>query len=145
MEKLLNALFKLSEINVTESFRRNRGAEQIDGAFELNGWHYLVECRWRKKPSDESNISGLYAKVGRSGSSTKGLFLSINGWSHNVPNLMKQNPEKTIILMNGGDLEHVLRGQIEPGTFIREKKKQLDLKAEPFYSAQEFLESQSKK
>jgi len=139
LEKLLNELFALSGIKETGPFRRNEGAEQIDGAFELGGWHYLVECRWRKEPADMSEIAGLYLKVEGSGGSTKGLFLSVNGWSQNVPNLMKRNPNKKTILMNGDDLEHVLGGQIELAAFIREKSKQLDLKAEPFYSAQEFL------
>jgi hypothetical protein len=26
-----------------------RCGEQIDGAYEMNGWHYIVECRWREQ------------------------------------------------------------------------------------------------
>ena len=37
-----------------------------------------------------------------------GLLLSINGWSENVVPLMKQNPDKSIILMEGFDLRTVL-------------------------------------
>lgn len=47
LQDLLNRLFILHEFPVTRSFTRNSGGEQIDGAFELDGWNYLVECRWR--------------------------------------------------------------------------------------------------
>ena len=33
-----------------------------------------------------------------------GVFLSVNGWSENVPQLLKQNSEKSILLMDGYDL-----------------------------------------
>lgn len=37
-----------------------------------------------------------------------GLFISINGWSENVVPLLKQNPEKCVLLMDGYDLRCVL-------------------------------------
>jgi hypothetical protein len=40
LEDLLNRTFDL-----LRAFRRNDGGEQIEAAFELDGWHYLVECR----------------------------------------------------------------------------------------------------
>jgi hypothetical protein len=37
-----------------------------------------------------------------------GMSLSINGWSEHVVPLMKQNPDKSIILKEGLDLRMVL-------------------------------------
>ena len=48
-EQSMNKLFKLEDILVRESFRRNEGGEQIDGSFELDGWYYLVECKWQSE------------------------------------------------------------------------------------------------
>ncbi len=45
LQDLLGDLFALHRIPVIGSFTRNEGAEQIDGAFRLNGWYYIVECR----------------------------------------------------------------------------------------------------
>lgn len=73
----------------------------IDGAFKLEGWHYVVECRWREKLADIRELDGLKGQVDRSGKQTIGLFLSINGCSENVPILLKQNPDKSIIVFNG--------------------------------------------
>lgn len=41
LQDLLNRAFSLYEVPVQRSFQRNEGAEQIDGAFKLEGWHYL--------------------------------------------------------------------------------------------------------
>jgi hypothetical protein len=108
LEDLLNRLFVLHGIPVIRGFRRNAGAEQIDAAFEMDGWHYIVECRWRAKLADIRELDGLYGQIARSGKQTMGLFLSINGWSEHVVPVIKQNPNKSIILMEGYDLRTVL-------------------------------------
>jgi hypothetical protein len=110
---------------VQKSFQRNEGAEQIDGAFRLEGWHYLVECRWRRKLADIRELDGLLGQVGRSGKQTMGLFLSINGWSENVLKLLKQNPEKSLFLMDGYDLRTSLARQLDLRSFIIAKRSYL--------------------
>ena len=91
LQDLLNRTFDLHGIAVARSFQRNSGGEQIDGAFEMDGWHYIVECRWRVKLADIRELDGLYGQIERSGRQTMGLFLSVNGWSENVVRLIKQN------------------------------------------------------
>jgi len=104
LEDLLERIFSLYEIPNQKSFRRNEGGEQIDGAFKLESWYYLVECKWTQKLTDIRQLDSLYGKISRSGKQTLGLFLSINGWSKNVCPLLKQNHDKSIILMDGYDL-----------------------------------------
>jgi hypothetical protein len=140
LQDLLNRLFDLHQIPVTKSFTRNEGGEQIDGAFRMEGWHYLVECRWRKKFDDIRNLDGLQGQVGRSGRQVLGLYLSINGWSDNVPSLLKQNPYKSIILMDGYDLRVVLSRQADLRELILAKVTHLNLKSEPFLSANVFFD-----
>jgi molybdopterin-binding protein len=141
LQDLLNRTFNLHEIVVFKSFQRNEGAEQNDGAFKVEGWHYLMECRWRKKLSDTQELDGLKGKIGRSGKQTMGLFLSINRWSDNVPHLLKQNPDKSILLMDGYDLRSVLYTPLDLKLrdFILAKAAKLSLDAEPFYSVKEYL------
>ncbi len=140
LESLLTRTFDLFSIPVIESFRRNNGAEQIDGAFRLEGWHYLVECKWQKKLSDIRQLDSLYGKVDRSGKQAMGMFLSINGWSSSVPNLLKQNSAKCIILMDGYDLRCVLTGQIDLQDFLLAKIAKLNHKSEPFFGAPQYLQ-----
>ena len=115
----------------TRPFRRNDGGEQIDGAFELDGWHYIVECRWRETLSNIQQLDSLYGKVGRSGKQTMGLFLSVNGWSQHVVPLVKQNPDKSILLMEGFDLRTVLAQPFSLRELLRAKSRALNLEAEP--------------
>jgi hypothetical protein len=138
LQDLLNRIFDLHQIPVMKSFTRNEGGEQIDGAFKVEGWHYLVECRWRSKLADIRELDGLKGQVDRSGKQTMGLFLAINGWSDHVPKLLKQNPGKSIILMEGYDLRTVLAGQVDLRDFILAKVAKLNLEGEPFLGVIEY-------
>lgn len=142
LQDLLNRTFTLYEIPVYKSFTRNQGGEQIDGAFKLDGWHYLVECRWREKLADIRQLDGLKGQIDRSGKQTMGVFLSINGWSENVCPLLKQNPEKSIILMDGYDLRGVLFDQADLRDFLLAKVAKLNLESEPFLGLPQYLEEQ---
>ncbi len=142
LQELLNRVFDLHDIPVFKSFMRNAGGEQIDGAFKLEGWYYLVECRWRKKLADIRELDGLKGQVDRSGKQTMGLFLSINGWSENVPQLLKQNPDKSILLMDGYDLRRVLDSPLDLRDFIVAKLAKLNLEGEPFYGVTQYLKDQ---
>lgn len=135
LQDLLNRLFDLHQFPVSRAFHRNDGGEQIDGAFQMDGWHYLVECRWRKKAADGRDLDGLLGQVQRSGRQTMGLFLSINGWSENVVPLLKQNSDKAVLLMDGYDLRATLTRQIGLRALLQAKGRALNIDAEPFLSA----------
>lgn len=132
LEDLLNRVFDLHGVAVTRSFTRNGGGEQIDAAFEFDGWHYLVECRWRDRLADTRELDGLVGQVARSGRQTMGLFLSINGWSENVPGLLKQNPDKSVVLMHGYDLRLILDRPLDLRAALKAKLSALNLEAEPY-------------
>ncbi|MEH7236229.1 hypothetical protein [Bacillus sp. JJ1562] len=135
LEQLINMLFQLYDIALLESFRRNNGGEQIDGAFKLDGWHYIVEMKWTNQLTDMSQLDSLYGKVARSGKQTMGLFISINGWSTNVVPLMKQSPDKSIFLMDGYDLRVVLSGEIDLIELLQKKIAKFNLLSEPYIGA----------
>ena len=141
LESLLERIFSLYEIPTQKSFKRNEGGEQIDGAFKLESWYYLVECKWTQKLTDIRQLDSLYGKINRSGKQTLGLFLSINGWSRNVCPLLKQNHDKSIILMDGYDLRCVLveHNSLDLKDLLLKKLECLNLEGEPFYGAAQLL------
>lgn len=47
--------------------------------FARDGWHYLVECRWRAKLVDTRDLDGLLGQIGRSGRQTDGC-LPVDQW-----------------------------------------------------------------
>jgi hypothetical protein len=105
----------------------------------LDSWFYLVECRWRKKLADCREVDGLSGQVNRSGKQTMGLFLSVEGWSPNVIEMLKQNPSKSVILMDGPDLLTILEGKVDLIELIQAKIDNLNLKAEPFWPASKLI------
>jgi hypothetical protein len=139
LQDVLNRLFVAHGIAVVRSFQRNAGGEQIDAAFELESWHYIVECRWREKLAAIRELDGLYGQISRSGKQTMGLFLSINGWSENVVSLLKQNPDKSLILMEGLDLRMVLARSIDLRRLLKAKLSALNLEADPYLPASKVL------
>lgn len=143
LENLLERVFSLYEISTQKSFKRNEGGEQIDGAFKLESWYYLVECKWTQKLTDIRQLDSLYGKISRSGKQTLGLFLSINGWSKNVCPLLKQNHDKSIILMDGYDLRCVLveHNNLHLKDLLLKKLEYLNFEGEPFYSAAQLSEN----
>jgi hypothetical protein len=139
LEDLLVRTFQLHQVDVVRSFKRNSGSEQIDAAFKLEGWHYLVECRWREKLADTRQVDGLRGQVQRSGKQTMGLFLSINGWSPHVPGNLKQNPDKSVLLMDGYDLRVVLEGRITLRELLFAKLTHFNIEGEPFVSVTQII------
>ena len=143
LENLLVKTFQLHKVDVVRSFRRNNGSEQIDAAFKLEGWHYLVECRWREKLANTRQVDGLRGQVQRSGKQTMGLFLAINGWSSHVPANLKQNPDKSVLLMDGYDLRVVLEGRITLRELLFAKLAHFNIEGEPFVSVKQIIEDRS--
>ncbi len=138
-EQITNSLFKTFNISVRESFTRNAGGEQIDGAFELDNWYYLVECRWRAKKTSREEVDPFLSKVRRSSPQTMGVFISVNGWSCHVVDVMKQEPDKRVFLMNGEDFRAVLAGDICLIDLLKAKVEALNLKSEPFAGVKDIL------
>ncbi len=137
LQELFTRLFMLNRVPVLNSFTRNDGGEQIDGAFIMDSWHYVVECRWRAKLADIRQLDGLKGQVDRAGKQTLGIYLSINGWSKNVEPLLKQNPEKSIFLVDGADIHAVLKGEISLRNLLLGKLAALNLRSEPYASVEQ--------
>jgi hypothetical protein len=58
--------------------------EQLDLAFQLDGQHYLMECRWHLEPQGAPAVRELSAKVARKAEGTFGVLLSMSGFAENI-------------------------------------------------------------
>jgi len=139
LQDLLNRVFDLHRIPIVKPFTRNSGAEQIDAAFEFEGWYYIVECRWRAKLAGIRELDGLSGQISRSGKQTMGLFLSVNGWSDHVVPMLKQNNQKNIILMEGYDLRTILAQSMDLRRVLKAKLSALNFDSEPYFSVVNLL------
>jgi len=136
LQNILNSLFDINKIYCKKPFMRRKGSDQIDGGFVVDRNYYLVECKW-KKEIKKGDVGSFIQDLDMTPKNTLGLFLSINGWSKNTVNNLKETASKRIILMNGEDLEYVLNGKIELRKLLEEKIEAFNFRAEPFYSAKE--------
>jgi len=101
LEKLF---FDLLEIEEFETHRPYRLAgEQLDGHFKYEKFDYIVEIKWTDETASQSDLSIFDGKIRGKGQSTRGFFLSINGFNAN--GLSKYSGDAPrIILMDGRDL-----------------------------------------
>lgn len=118
LENIIKELFLLSELDYKKSYKTD--TQQIDGHFKLDGFNYLVEAKWRKDQPNESEIGGFQRKVNTKLESTRGLFISINGFRDEViKNFSGQGAN--IIFMTGEDLVHILEGRVDFLEALRSK------------------------
>lgn len=139
LERFLKDLFNHCKIASEGGFVRRKGSEQIDGSFTLNGYqHYLIECKWTKQKTASKDIFVLHRKVDRSGDQTMGLFFSINGFASTVSEALRADRGR-IFLMDGNDLECVLKEEVDLRVLLEAKINRLNLYIDHFYKAEDFL------
>lgn len=114
LEDILKELFELFEIEYKKSYRTV--TQQIDGCFQLDGFHYLVEAKWRQDMPTEQEIGGFKQKVDTKLESTRGVFISILGFR---PEVIDQFRGGNIILMDGSHMVEVLEGRFDLKDLIR--------------------------
>jgi len=120
LEKVLNGLFELFDLDPKASFRIT--GEQIDGAFSFEGTDYLIEAKWQQKPLTAKELDGLTGKLSRKLENTLGLFISINGFSEEAVNTHSSG-RRLVILMDGSDLMAVLEGRIDLVQLLLRKRR----------------------
>ncbi|VKF86018.1 Uncharacterised protein [Streptococcus pneumoniae] len=111
LEKTVANLFKNSDIDYHESYRNDTNTQQLDGYFRFEGFDYLVEIKWEKDPINSSKIASLKQKVDTKLTSTRGLFISVNGFRDEVIQDFS-NRDSKILFMDGQELSYILENRI---------------------------------
>lgn len=104
-ESFLTDFFSVHGLDPKGSFRIV--GEQIDGSFEWQGNTFLVEARWRAKPANTADLLVLRGKAEKS-DWTRGLFISINGFSDLATPTLQIGRKANLIAVSGQDLILVL-------------------------------------
>jgi len=89
---------------------RTPDGEQIDGHFKYEKFDYLVEAKWIDGLTKQKDLSIFDGKILGKAQSTRGFFISANGFDENAVNKFSGDAPR-IVLMNGQDLAMVLNGQ----------------------------------
>ncbi len=118
LERILQELFEIFEINYKKSYKTS--TQQIDGYFNFEGFDYLVEAKWRKGTPTEQEIGGFQYKVNNKIESTRGVFISINGFRDEVVNAF-DGKGANLIFMSGKELAMILEGMMDLREVLKEK------------------------
>ena len=110
LEEILIDLFAISEITYRPPYKTK--TEQIDGHFNFKGFDYLVEARWRQDQPTEADLATLKVKADKKITSTRGLFVSIQGFRSEVVVEFTRGITSNLILMDGSDINLILEGHI---------------------------------
>jgi len=113
LEKFLNDFLDYEGLDPRGSFRLL--GEQIDGSFSWKGRTYLVEAKWVTTPVGGAEFSSLMYKIEGKTADTRGLFISINGYSPNAIRGLRMKGELRFTCIDGTHLMRCLEyGQSFP-------------------------------
>ncbi|MBT3030256.1 MAG: hypothetical protein KME36_04035 [Candidatus Thiodiazotropha sp. (ex Lucina pensylvanica)] len=110
LEDLFCDLLQLSEIEYSRPYKTPDG-EQIDGHFRYEKFDYLIESKWEDGQIKQKDLSIFDGKIRGKAQSTRGLFLSANGFDENAVTKFSGDSPR-IILMSGEDLALILSGRV---------------------------------
>jgi hypothetical protein len=109
-EGFLKDLFEAYSLEPRSSFRLV--GEQIDGSFELNSHVYLLEAKWHSKQISQDSLLIFREKVESKSQWSRGLLVSISGFTDDGIAAFARGRATNIIGMTGQDLYFILSGEI---------------------------------
>jgi hypothetical protein len=119
LEKLLNHLFELFELQPRQPFRVV--GEQIDGSFQLDGHIYLLESKWEKHPLPEADLLVFRGKIEGKSTFTRGVMIALNDVSGQARDAITRGKAPCFFVMNGHDLDMILSETISLPDFLRKR------------------------
>lgn len=122
-EKFLREFFEENELQPRGSFKIE--GEQIDGSFILNNEVYLIEAKWRNKPTDKADLVVFNEKVSSKSGFTRGLFISYSGYSEEALHTFASGRTINIVLMTVAELAMILQQHKEFTDFLWKKVRAL--------------------
>jgi hypothetical protein len=138
LERVLNGLFELHDLEPNAAFRVV--GEQIDGSFLLDSEVYLLEAKWTATQIPEADLLVFRGKVEGKSSFTRGLFISINGYSPPAIQAIAAGKQPTFVMMDGADLYRILEGHVRLDDLLRRKVRWLAERGQALASVSELFE-----
>jgi hypothetical protein len=135
-EPFLRELFAAHDLDPRGSFRLI--GEQIDGAFEFEGTHYLLEARWEAKFQGARPLRAFAETVSSRLDNTLGLFVALGGFSDDGLQAFKGSRPR-IVLWDGEDLAVVLQGLIDFRDLLKRKVRHASHTGNPYLKARDII------
>lgn len=104
LEQFLNDFFEFEGLDPRASFKTT--GEQIDGSFIWRQRSNLVECKWTKDTTAGAEFGAFQFKIDGKSADTRGLFISINGYSADAVTALNGKGALQFICLDG---THIMR------------------------------------
>lgn len=106
LERLLLDLARLEGAAARPPFMAD--GEQIDGLIVHERRPFLLESKWTIEPVPASAVYSFRSKVEGKLGGTIGLFVSMAGFSREVPDVLRYGKQLNVLLIDGGDVRLAL-------------------------------------
>lgn len=118
-EQFLNELFAAHDLAPRGSFRVV--GEQIDGSFRLHAVTYLLEAKWHGPQIGFSELMSFSGKVSGKAAWSRGLFVSMSGFTNDGLEAFSRGRQTNLICMDGLDIYEVLSKRVRLTAVLEEK------------------------
>lgn len=135
LESLLNKVFSHFDLAPEKPFRVE--GEQIDGSFVLDRQVYLLEAKWTREPVDQKELYAFRAKVEGKSTYTRGLFVSVAGYTGPAQAAITQGKTPNFVMADGAHLYRVLEGHLDLDELLRRLVRHLGERGQPYLPIQE--------
>jgi hypothetical protein len=119
-ESFLIDLCLFEKLPVTEPFKLT--GEQIDGVVKFEGENYIMEAKWHDWLTASNDLYHFAFKVEKK-MYGRGIFISINGYSHDSLEALQKGSALKTVLFDGGDLTLVMEGLLSFKDMLDQKVK----------------------
>jgi hypothetical protein len=110
----------------------NTKGEQIDGSFFWNGQTFLLEAKWQKESLPVSSIYSFKGKVDGKFHTTSGIFISMSGYSPDVPDALRYGKIQNILLFDQSDIDFIINEGVSFAKILKFKIRQASDTGEPY-------------
>jgi hypothetical protein len=130
-EQLVRRLFQQAHFNVT--FDPAAAApRQTDLVATYGNATYLIETKWWKKRAGVGAVDEVRTRLAETNPSVTGVLISVSGFGDGAVERVERRRERPVLLIDGEELETVLRAPEELQELLRRKRDELMVHARAF-------------
>jgi hypothetical protein len=97
-----------------------RSVGEVDVAFAVDGTRFLLEAKWGKEPVSFDPIAKLSRRITQRFGGTRGVFLSMSGYTSDVLNDVLRGQQPDMLLLDWTHFEAMLSGLLSPNDLFTE-------------------------
>lgn len=122
-QEFLQTLFAAYDLEPQGSFRV--AGEEIDGSFLLDGETYLLEARWRSKPTAKADLVVFHSKVIAKSTFSRGAFISMGPYQAESLEEFNRGRPPAFVIVSRRELEETIAGRERLDSLLRRKVREV--------------------